>query len=244
MKKIRTVVIEDEKNTRAVLIELIRQFCPELEVIGEASSVIQAITLIKEVEPELVFLDIKLGEETGFDVLSNSNSVSFETIFTTAYENFALKAIKHRCIDYLMKPIDINELMEAVSKVKKSKDNDDDKNIIKGSYTQKNTERIGLPAKDGIKYIETKTITFLKADGPYTHIYFSNKKPELISKTLKYFERILDEGAFKRTHRSFMVNINHIERYEKIDGGCLILKNGKVVPISRRLKTDLLEYLK
>lgn len=246
MRKIRTLIVEDEHRTRIVLVELITMFCPTIEIIGEADNVAQAVIFIEQHKPELIFLDIKLGDGTGFDVLKNCKTVNFDVIFTTAYENYALKAIKHSCIDYLMKPIDINELKVAVSKIKPLINHEIKKGdvFIQKFDERKPFERIGLPTKEGIQYIETDKIVFFQADGPYTHIHFADNGKTLISKTLKYFSEMLDENVFKRTHRSFIVNTKYIERYERIDGGCLVLKSGKVIPISRRLKSNLLDNLK
>jgi len=248
MKKIRALIVEDEKSTRAVLVELINQFCPKLEIVGEATSVKNAIDLIDSCNPELVFLDIKMGDGTGFEVLEQIAPINFEIIFTTAYEDYALKAIKYSCLDYLIKPIDINELTLAVNKVKikvpKSSSNKNATNFINEFDKSRPFDRIGLPTKDGVKYVETANIIYCKADGPYTHIYFNDNNKILISKTLKHFESLLSSESFKRSHRSFIVNIKYIERYERVDGGCLVLKNGKVIPISRRLKASLLENLR
>lgn len=242
--KLKTIIVEDEKISRDILKNYINKYCPNLEFVGEASNIEEAHKLIHQHELDLVFLDVEMPFGNGFDLLEQVEDRSFETIFVTAYDHYAIEALNNQATYYLLKPISIDELIKAVNIVTEIKTKEDQlQNTILQPSTSIVKGKITIPLQDGFEVINVEEIVFCKADDNYTEIHFSNSK-KIVSKTLKHFEEVLKEYPFARIHKSYLVNINAITKYKKGKGGSVELNNGKEVLVSASKKSNLLAHFK
>ncbi len=244
---INAIIVDDERDGAEVLQFLIKQNCPQVNIISIEHSVEKAITTIQSKKPNLIFLDIEMPTGTGFDVIQHTRDIGYETIFITAYEHYAIKAFKTNAIDYLLKPIDVDELINAVSNAEKrikssNKNNNAAIESLILSAIQKN-KKISIPSQDGIMWVDLDDIIRFEADSNYTHVYIKNKKKMMIAKTLKSFEDQLSNTMFCRIHSAHLINLNEIEKYIKGDGGIIVLKDGSNIPVSRANKVELLAKL-
>ncbi len=245
---IRTIIIEDEQKSRELLDAMIQKNCPELEIIGHASDVPQGVELIRSLKPDLVFLDINMPNGTGFEVLEQVSDLHFELIFATASDQHASKAIKYSACDYLLKPIDADELKAAVDKViKKKKSNSGMDNlqflIEHLKRADENYQKITLPTGNAYEIINIKDIVRCEADGSYTTFYLNDKRKLVISAGLKHYEELLPEIDFIRVHHHHLINMNHVLRFLKEDGGYAIMSDGSKIEISRRKKEAFMDRL-
>lgn len=249
---IKVVIVDDEENSRESLRGKLDLFCPEVEISAEAGSVADGIEAINQHQPDAVFLDIKLAGESGFDILEqirDSETLHPEIIFITAHDEFAVKAIKFSALDYLLKPIDPEELVKSVRKVedekglpkKASSINVLVENIRQASDSPK---KIVVPTSDGMHVIKLSDIIRLESSSNYTTFYLNNEKSLLASKTLKEFDNMLSNYNFHRVHKSHLVNMNYLKRYVQTDGGYLVLEDGAKIPVANRKKEQLLNTLK
>ena len=249
--KICALIVDDEKRHHETLGKMLSNFCPEIEVIGNASNVQEAIDLIQKKQPDLLFLDIEMPGGNGFTLFDNFEEPPFEVIFTTAHDLYAINAIKYAALDYLMKPVNIKELQEAVAraaKVLSKKDNSVGRekiNVLKSNLKleDKRFTKIALPSSDGIDFIEAESIIRAEAERSYSNFYLENGKKILVSKPLKEYEALLEQCNFFRVHKSHMINLAHLEKYVKGKGGYVIMKDGSHVDVSVRKKDDLLSRL-
>lgn len=249
---IRVVLIDDEENSRTTLRGKLELFCPEVEVVAEAGAVKEGLNAITAENPDAVFLDIQLAGESGFDILEeirDNEDVNPEIIFVTAHNEFAIKAIKFSALDYLLKPIDPEELVKAVRKVEETKGlpkkatniNVLVENIRQASDSPK---KIVVPTSDGMHVIKLSDIIRLESSSNYTTFHLNNQKSLLASKTLKEFDNMLSGYNFQRIHKSHLVNMNYLKRYVQTDGGYLILEDGSKIPVANRKKEQLLNTLR
>ncbi len=241
------LIVDDEKNGRENLSGLISKYCPQLKIVAEAASVAEAIQKIGEFQPRIIFLDIEMPNGNGFKLLEHFKTFPFEVIFVTAYDNYAIKAIRFSASDYILKPINLNELISAVEKVcthiSLQTENERIRQLYQNTINPANA-RIGIPVSDRIEFVEVKTIIRCQGESNYTHLYFTEKKPLLVAKSLVEFEELLADHGFIRVHKSHLVNMNHVISISKNDGGTLILSNGDSILISRRRKDFVAESLK
>lgn len=244
---IRCVIVEDEEIARKVLKSLLAQYCPDVMVCAEADDVESGKAMINAFRPDLVFLDIEMPGGGGFKLLNSIEKSDFEVVFITAYEQFAIKAIRHAALDYLLKPVDPKELVAAVEKVNEAKY----KKILKRQYDTllKNLDpeqlvvrKISLSTADKIHLIEVDNIIRCESDNYYTIIYFKNGTNLLVSKTLKEMEQKLEEFDFVRTHKSHLVNMRNITNFIK-DEMVVLMSDGTKVPVSKRKKEKILEVI-
>ena len=247
MKSITAILIDDEKSGRENLSGLLHEHCPQIQLLCEANSVKEAIPLIEKHSPQLVFLDIEMPGANGFQLLEHFHDFYFEVIFVTAYDNYAIKAIRFSAADYILKPINPNELKAAINKVaeriRKETENEQIRQLFYNTQHPQNP-RIGLPTGDRIEFVEVKHIIRCQGESNYTHLYFDNKKPLLVARTLIEFEELLKEHRFIRVHKTHLVNLNHVTAYIRNDGGRLVLSNCDQVAVSRRRKEFVNEQLK
>lgn len=244
---IKSIIVDDEKHGRENLAGILSEYCPDVKIVGEADSVKSAFALIDEQNPDLVFLDIEMPKANGFNLLERFETPGFEVIFVTAFDNYAIKAIRFSAVDYILKPINHKELKSAVDKVKlrfQHKEKNKRMHELFRNLQQPENPRIGLPVADRIEFVEVRNIIHCKGEGNYSHIYFENNKHLLVAKTLVEFEELLQEYSFVRTHKTHLVNLRHVKAYLKNDGGSLKLLNGDCVSISRRRKDKVLKMLK
>lgn len=242
---IRAVIIDDEREGRNTLQNLLESLCKNVSIAGTANDVISGLDLIKKEAPDLVFLDIHMPDGTGFDLLERIEDVNFSVIFVTAYDQYALKAIKFSAIDYLLKPVEPQSLVEAVEKIKTQ---DSDYHLISKQistlFRNKNGfERITLPTFEGLRFIVLKDIIRCEADNNYTNFYLSSRERVLVTRTLKEYDNALSGLEFIRVHQSHLVNSKYIDRYIKGDGGYVIMTDGSKVEVSRRRKEEFLKKM-
>nr|WP_299345591.1 LytTR family DNA-binding domain-containing protein [Allomuricauda sp.] len=240
--ELKTIIVEDEATSREILQNYLNKYCPKVKVMGEASNISEGHELIKKYNPDLVFLDVEMPFGNAFDLLDKVPDRTFETVFVTAYNQYAMDALNNHAAYYLMKPINIDELIKAVDYVVeiKQKENALEGQVLKAK-TGKAEGKITLPQQDGFQVLNVNDIYFCKADDNYTEIYLENKKI-LVSKTLKYFEDALQEYSFARIHKSYLVNVAEVIKYRKGKGGSVVLSNGKELSVSASKKSALLSY--
>ena len=244
---IRCVIVEDEEMARKVLKSLLAQYCQDVMVCAEADDITSGQEMIEAFRPDLVFLDIEMPGGSGFKLLNNIKDIDFEVVFITAYEQFAIKAIRHDALDYLLKPVDPKELVAAVEIVKDAKY----KKTLKKQYDsllkninpdQLTVKKISISTSDKIHLIEVDDIIRCESDNYYTIIYFKDGTSLLVSKTLKEMEQKLEEYNFVRTHKSHLVNMRCIMNFIK-DEMMVLLTDGVKVPVSKRKKEKILEVI-
>ncbi|RSC95871.1 LytR/AlgR family response regulator transcription factor [Tenacibaculum singaporense] len=242
--KLKTIIVEDEQISRDILRNYIAKYCPNVELLGEASNIEGAQKLIEKHELDLVFLDVEMPFGNAFDLLEKIENRTFEVVFVTAYDHYAIEALNNQATYYLLKPISIDELIKAVGLVTEIKEKENElENAILTPKTTTINGKITIPQQDGFEVVNIHDIVFCKADDNYTEIYFENSK-KLVSKTLKYFEEALKDSSFVRVHKSFLVNVNEITKYKKGKGGSVILSNGKEIMVSSSKKANLLSFFK
>jgi two-component system LytT family response regulator len=245
---LRTLIIDDETPVRNTLKGLLEKTCTQVSVVGEANSVKSGIRAIRENSPDLILLDIKMEDGTGFDLLSHFVNINFKIIFITAYEEFAIRAFEFSAVDYLLKPINPEKLIRAVEKAASLKSNDFN---IQLRTLQENINNSGKPNKkiilktmDSIFLFQIDDIVHCESDGSYTAIETTDDQKIIVSKVLKDYDRLLAGSGFLRVHRSHLINLRHIKRFDKHDGGYLNMSNGSRVPVSTSGRERLLELFK
>jgi len=246
---IKALIIDDELKARNILHHYISNFIPEISEIQQAGSVDEAVELLKSYQPGIVFLDVEMPHKNGFDFLVQLKAPAFDVIFTTAYNQYAIQAIRFSALDYLLKPVDPDDLKAAVLRHKEKQETLQQKNELYINLVQ-NIEKkevkdfkIAVPSTDGVHFFKVEDILRLEADTSYTHIHLVNKKPFIASKTLKHFEDMLEEFNFIRTHKSHLVNPKHITRVSN-DKEFVLLTDGTKVDVSRRKKDEVMQQLK
>jgi len=242
--KLKTIIVEDEQISREILRNYIGKYCPNIEILGEASNIQEAYELIQTYELDLVFLDVEMPFGNAFDLLEKVENKTFETIFVTAYDHYAIEALNNQATYYLLKPISIDELIKSVNLVIEIKEKENQlQNKILTPQVNSIQGKITIPTQEGFEVIDVDNIIFCKADDNYTEIHFKETK-KVVSKTLKHFEEVLNEYPFARIHKSYLVNINAITKYKKGKGGSVELTNGKEILVSASKKGNLLAYFK
>jgi two-component system LytT family response regulator len=237
---ISIAVIDDESKARETIINILSLGKTEIRIAGEAGSVASGFDLINREHPELVLLDINLTDGTGFDLLKKFEKITFKVIFITAHEEYAIKAFKFSAIDYILKPITAGDLLQAVDKASESKSRDD--TGLKLTALLSNLDKVRkivLKTAESIHIVQVKNIIRCEADINYTTFYLVNNEKLLVSKTLKEFDDLLENSGFYRTHQTHLVNLDHIVRYDKTEGGHLVMADDSIVPVSSRKKEEL-----
>ena len=244
---IRSVIIDDEPNCCKTLSVLLERFCPEVEVTAICSNGLEGLKKIQEHTPSLVFLDVEMPMMNGFEMLEKLSPVNFHLIFTTSYDQYALRAFRFSAIDYLLKPIDRDELQKSVQKVVRQMQIPvpEQLEILMKKINQptKPINKIAVPTLEGLQMILVENIIRCESDDNYTILFLKDKKKLVVSCTLKDIEAMLDEHPFVRVHRSHLANLNEIEKYLKGEGGYLIMSDGSTIDVSRSKKEPLLRKL-
>jgi two-component system LytT family response regulator len=241
---LKTVLIDDEINALEALEWKLNRYIEDIEII-KCNSPQEGIEVIDSVKPDLVFLDIEMPEIDGFELLQRLSYKGFQLIFTTAHDEFALRAIKVSAIDYLLKPVDKDELITAIEKVNASKKEIKLEDKLQSLFSNMNqkADKINIAADGKIYLLDKEEVVMLKSDKSYTTIFLNDDNSILVSKTLKEVEKKFNFPQFYRVHNSYLININHVKEYLKSDGGELVMSNGMRAGISRNKKADLLEKL-
>lgn len=244
MAKLRTLIIDDEAPVRNLINGIIQQYCEQAEVIATADGVNSGLAAIKKHKPDLVLLDIKLNDGTAFDLLKQLEDIKFAIIFITAYEKYAVNAFRFSAVDYIMKPIHIDELINAIRKASEKTEQQVLSQKLKNFFDNMNNKpedkKIVLKTSESIFIVKVADIIRCEADHNYTTFFLTNEKKVLVSKTLKDYDEMLYDYFFFRTHQSHLININHIVSFEKNDGGFLRMADGSSVPVSKRKREELL----
>jgi len=245
---IRAIIVDDELNNRENLHFMLSEYCKEVEVVGLADSADAAFRLIKSENPYLVFLDIKMPGKDGFELLESLSEISFELIIVTAHDHYAIQAIKFCAIDYLLKPINLIELSQAVDNVSRRMDqkleNERLKQLISHLNNSQTAAKIGLASQHKVDFVEIARIIRCEADNNYTHVFLDGQEKMTISKTLKEFEELLKDRGFIRLHQSHLINAAYLKSYQKSDGGLIHLIDGTVIPISRTRRNEIIALIK
>lgn len=244
-----TLIIDDEADGRAILKTLIQKNHPEINVVAEAVNGIEGEQMIKKYQPDFIFLDVDMPLCDGFEMLSKFDSINFEIVFTTAYNEYALKAFKFSPFDFLLKPINLDELDTTLrrlcEKIRSNSKNDHVKDFLQLlKANQRGIKKIAITTNEGFEIIDTENIIMLEADGSYTKFFLKNNLTLLTSSGIGEYEEKLDLNCFMRIHKSFIININEIKKFLKADGGSVIMSNGKEAFISKRKKEDFLAFFR
>ncbi len=243
--QLKTIIVEDEQTSREILKNYLTKYCPTVEIVGEAQNIDEALVLIRNNELDLLFLDVEMPYGSGFDLLDKFDTIDFEVVFVTAYDQYAIEALNNHASYYLLKPISIDELIKAVDYVTEIKSKEYDlQNAVLVPKINSINDKITIPTQQGFEVLEMKDIMYCKADDNYTELFLENNQKKLVSKTLKYFQDILAESGFARIHKSYLVNVSYIAAYKKGKGGTVALSNGKELSVSASRKAELLSYFK
>ena len=245
---IKAIIVDDEAKSRATLNSLVTKHCKNISIAEMADSVDAAILAIEKHKPDLVFLDIEMPFGSGFTLLERIKNPAFDVIFTTAYDHYAIKAIKFSALDYLLKPIDIDDLTAAVDKLEnKSSDKKapapDFELLLSNLKLKSNSAKISVPTFDGLQMLNAADIIKCTADESYTHITLANGSKLMVSRILKEYEDLLSDMNFFRVHNSCLINLAHVVKYVKGDGGHVVMTDGETVEVARRKKNELLTRL-
>lgn len=245
---IRAVIIDDEAACRKVLRETIQMACSNIQLIGEADSALEGLQLVKQEQPDLIFLDVEMPDYSGFEFLSFFKSIDFEVIFSTAHESYALKAFEVSAFGYLLKPINAARLLQTIEDLERKRSLEQMEERFAALQVnmeeQGNLKRVALPISTGYRFVDLDQILYLKAEGSYTYFHLTDGESLLIAKKLKTFDYLNHHPSFYRSHRSYMVNLKHVQQYVKQDGGFILMKNDDAVSIARDRKDDFLQMMR
>lgn len=243
MKK-RALIVDDESKSRITLRSFLSKYCPSIELVGEADGVDSGLKSIKELNPEVLFLDIEMNDGTGFDLLQKVPKVDFEIVFVTAFNQYAIKAFRYSAIDYLLKPINPEELIQAVAKLSDDgRLNQIEQKLEALLSNNTSSQKIAIPSMEGIRLEEVENISYCESDNYYTIIHLLSGEKIIVSKTLKEYDKILSQDGFVRIHQKFLVKVSEIKNYSKSDGGFVTLNDGTHLTVSRRKKDELIKLL-
>ncbi len=245
---IKAIVIDDEADGREALKIALEKYCPEIEIKALCETPADGISAIATFNPDLVFLDIQMPQMSGFDLLRQVLPFSFEVIFVSAYEKYAIKAIRFSALDYLLKPIDVDDLIHAVQKAKVRMDHKQNafqyQSVLHNIQMKgEKVDRLAVPSLDGIDFFDTADIVYCQADGSYTKIILTNKETKTVTRNLKDFENLLADSDFCRVHNASLINMRHVQKYIKGEGGYVILTDNYHVDVSRRKKEEFIKRL-
>lgn len=247
MEKLKAILIDDELSSLQNLQQKLDEFCPDVQVIATAQKPEEAMLLIKHHKPDVIFLDIEMPKMSGLRMLDELGECDFEIIFTTAYNHYAIDAIRISAFDYLMKPIAIKELQAAVERLNKMRTSQTREkiDILKSSMSEKKSQddKIAIPTTEGLEFIPIGSILHIESSSNYSKIFFRESKPIIVTKLLKDFEDMLLPYRFYRIHNSHLINLNYIKKYVKAEGGQVIMQDGTTIDVARRKKEEFLRMI-
>lgn len=243
---IKAILVDDERNSLEMLEWLLKTYCPEVSILALCDSGEAGIKAIATFQPDVVFLDIEMPKMNGFEMLESIKDIQFEVVFTTAYDQFAIKAFRYSAINYLLKPIDPDDIMATVARLKgkiSSPSRDQMELLFQSLLSKQNqqVDRIALSTHDGLNFVQTKDIAYCKADSNYTNVVMANGQNILVAKTLKELDETLSGKDFFRVHHSYLVNINHISKFVRGDGGYIVMHDKTEITISRSKRDEFFQ---
>ncbi|MGB0525823.1 MAG: LytR/AlgR family response regulator transcription factor [Flammeovirgaceae bacterium] len=243
----RTILIDNDASLRETLRMILEMYAPEIEILGEADGVKSGLVCIKKHQPELILLDIEMNDGTGFDLLSLCGESNFKTIFVTGHDAYAIRAFKYSAIDYILKPVEPDDLMRALDKAKQKTNHQFEESMKVNALLQNHTnpnQKLVLSDSENVYLIAVKDIIRCQSEANYTRFYLADQREILVSKTLKEYVQLLAGTSFFRAHQSHLINLNYFDRFEKKDGGIVHMKDGSTLPVAVRRRDSLLEALK
>jgi two-component system LytT family response regulator len=249
MEKLKAILIDDENSGLSALYEKLQKHCPQVEVLQTCDTAEKGIQAINSLEPDLVFLDVEMPVMNGFVLLQHLQFKSFELIFVTAYDHYAIKAIRYSALDYLLKPVEVDELKAAVDKALEKRYGSQPDNprldlLLENLVLEKKKfKRIAIPAGDGLQVVKIDDIIYLEASANYTLIYLAGGTKLTASRTLKDFEELLPPDVFVRIHHSYIINVNCVEKYIRGEGGQVVLSNNVVLDVAKRKKQEFMKAI-
>lgn len=247
MEKIRAILVDDELSSLQNLQQKLTQFCPAVQVVATAQKPEEAILLIRHHKPDVIFLDIEMPKMSGFRMLEELGQADFEIIFTTAYNHYAIEAIRIAAFDYLMKPISIKDLQQAVERLNtlRNYQTKEKIDVLKSSMSDKKTQedKIAISTTEGLEFFPIKNILHIESSSNYSKIYFKDNSTLMVTKLLKDFEDMLIPYHFYRVHNSHLINLNYIQKYLRGNGGRVIMQDGTTIEVARRKKDEFLKML-
>jgi two-component system LytT family response regulator len=243
---LKAIIVDDEKISRDILNDYIAKYCPDVKVCERCDSVMTGLKAIDKHHPDIVFLDVEMPKGNGFDLLEQAKDISFETIFVTAFDNYAIQALNYSAAYYILKPVSIDELVIAVDKIKAQKQKNapgiHTKVLLENIKTKTIAQhKIVLPLQDGFEVVSLKDIVHCDAHDNFTDFHFVSGQKMMICRTLKFYEELLSESGFMRVHKSHLINLDHVMKYKRGKGGQLTMSNGAVIDVSPNKKDELME---
>jgi two-component system LytT family response regulator len=247
-RKLITIIIDDEPDAVDFISSIATEYCPDLDVVGKANNVREGVALINEIKPDLVFLDVEMPNGTGFELLTHFPEKTFDVIFITAFNHYAIQAIKFSAVDYLLKPININEFIEAVNKVVTKRrsgvsSGNENFDILLENLRTSHPTRLVIPTSDGREYLNPKDIIRIEADRSYSWFFITGRHKILVSRHLKEFQDLLNDRNFFRPHNSHLINLDFVKKFIRHDGGYIEMTDGSQIPISRNRKDLFLAHM-
>lgn len=242
---LKAIIVEDEAISRQILAGYLERYCSDVTLVAQAEDIQSGITAIQKHQPDILFLDVEMPKGNGFDLLEQIGEINFETVFVTAFGNYAIKALNYSAAYYILKPVSIEDLVAAVDKIKQKKQKEQSaistKILLENIHTKGVQDyKIVLPLQDGFDVVNTKDIVHCKANDNFTDFFFLNKPKKMICRTLKFYEELLAESGFMRVHKSHLINLDHIVKYTRGKGGQLTMADGSVIDISPNKKEELM----
>jgi two-component system LytT family response regulator len=247
-KKLKTIIVDDEQDAVDFINSIISEYCPSLEVVDKANNILQAVSAINDKKPGLIFLDVEMPNGTGFDLLEQFPDKDFDVIFITAFNHYAIRAIKFSAVDYILKPININEFIEAVKRVIKKRgerntQGNENLKILMENLRSSHPSRLAIPTADGMEYLNPREIIRIEADRSYSWFFITGGRKILVSKHLKEFQELLSDRYFFRSHNSHLVNLKYVKKFIRREGGYIEMADGAVIPVSRNRKELFLAFM-
>jgi two-component system LytT family response regulator len=246
--RLKTVIVDDEPDAVGFINSIIGEYCPELEVVGKAGNINEGVSEIKLNKPDLVFLDVEMPNGTGFDLLAQFPEKEFEVVFITAFNHYAIKAIKFSAVDYILKPININEFIEAVKRVIEKRKNktsrsSDALKVLMENLRSPHPSRLAIPTSEGMEYLNPKDIIRIESDRSYSWFFITGNRKVLVSRHLKEFQDLLGDRSFFRSHNSHLINLRFVRKFIRHEGGIIEMQDGTQIPISRGRKDLFLAHM-
>lgn len=245
---IRTILVDDEVDSIRILQRLLETYCPNVSIVGTANGVETALELVRETKPDLVLLDIEMSQGNAFDLLNQLMPLSFQVIFVTAFDNYAIRAFKYSAVDYLLKPVDIDDLRNAISRVREKPEMNDLAEQMKillnnVGMLQVTHQKMAIPTITGLNFVPVQDILRFESKGSYTNIFLSTGESILATRTIRDYEDVLPESIFCRIHNSHIINLSRIEKYQKGRGGMVLMEDGTTIEVAARRKDEFLRRL-